>query len=124
MVKSLQTQFDRTAQNALKKCELEGRPGFEDLKAARDQGPRALAALVFKRLPKLLTEIAVSSVAVGQNEGPKLSGQEPFIDALLEHGLDPNAISSHGVTPLGLAERHGKTSKIYQMLKAAADAQS
>ena len=52
------------------------------------------------------------------------AGQEPFIDALLEHGLDPNAMSCHGVSPLGLAERHGKTSKIYQMLKAAADAQS
>ena len=113
MLKTLRAGFDRGARDHLKRSTLPNRPTFDELKAARDDGPEALAELLARRTPEKLTEIGI---------GAALTGYDQFITALLKHGLNPNAKNPHGRTPLNAAEQAGKNSKIYQLLKAASDA--
>jgi hypothetical protein len=115
MVKQLRTGFDRSARDLLKQSKLPGRPAFEELKAARDEGPEALAELLTTRTPAHLADIAMGAV----NEG-----LERFISALLACGLDPNATDHHGNKILSAAEKHGKDSAIYRLLKSASDKNS
>jgi len=108
MLNKLVESFDRSAKDILKHHDVAGRPTFEELKAARDRGPEALAELLAQRVPDQIVDIAVGSAASGSNL---------FIAALLKHGLNPNGIGSHGITPVAAAERHGKNSTVYQLLK-------
>ena len=85
-------------------------PTFEDLKAARDRGPDALAALLAARTPGELTEIGV---------GAAVNALEEFMAALLKQGLDPTAITSSVRSTLEAAARHGVNSAIYKLVKAA-----
>ena len=71
-----------------------------------------MAELIAKRTPTMLTEIGVSAAVA---EAPE------FLAALLKHGLDPNAPNSRGMTTLEAAAKHGQTSTVYQLAKAAAD---
>jgi hypothetical protein len=77
---------------------LTGLPTFEELKAARDQGPAALAELVSKRTPNQLAEIGV---------GAATDKREIFLAELLKHGLDPNAPAFNGRTTLAVAKQNG-----------------
>ena len=115
MLKQLRTGFDRGARDFLKQSVLPNRPTIEELKAARDEGPSALAKLLTERAPTMLGSIGVDAVR------EKL---EQFVAALLAQGLDPHAKDHHGNTVLGAAEQLGEGSPIYQMLKAAADKKS
>ncbi|MDR3459387.1 MAG: hypothetical protein P4N60_18315 [Verrucomicrobiae bacterium] len=49
LLKKLLAGFDKSARDFLKKAELPDGPTFEELKAARDAGPEALAKLLIKR---------------------------------------------------------------------------
>jgi len=111
LLKKLNTQFDRGAKDMLKQSQLADRPTFEELKAARDSGPEALAELLVKRTPTQLGSIA---------DGAIQSKLEKFISALLAHGMDSNTKTQHGLSLLSVAERHG-TPAICQMLKSASD---
>lgn len=113
LLKQMRDQFDKGTRDLLKKSTLANRPTFEELKAARDQGPEALAALIAAKTPAQVTEIGV---------GAAVAGLEGFVAALLKQGLDPNAKSLNGRTSLDAATHHGAESTIYQLLKAAADA--
>ncbi len=108
----LRDGFDRGARDVLKKSQLPNLPTLEELKAARDQGPEALAVLVAQRTPAQITDIGM---AVAQ------AGIEPFLAALFKQGLDPNAPDSRGLTILQIAERHELDSSIYRLTKAAAE---
>jgi len=112
MVTKLQQRLDRSAHDMLKRSAAVDLPNYEELKAARDQGPEALAGLVAKRAPGKLTEIGMHAA---------VSNLEDFVAALVAQGLDPKGSTVHGLTPLAAAERHGHKSKVYQILKAASD---
>src|SRR5262245_6135303 len=112
MLNKIAERFDRSAKDILKHHTVAGRPTFEELKEARDCGPEALAELLAQRVPDQIVDIAVGCAANASNL---------FIAALLKHGLNPNGLSSHGITPLAAAERHGKNSTIYQLLKGAGE---
>jgi hypothetical protein len=115
MLKQLRAGFDRGARDFLKQSKLPNCPTFEELKAARDEGPEVLAKLLTKRAPTQLGGIA---------DGAIQSKLETFISALLAHGLDPNTANQHGDSILSVAERHGKDSAIYRLLKSASDKKS
>src|SRR5260370_35854698 len=109
MVKTLKARFDRRARETLKHSNVPGQPTVDELKAARDQGPEALADLLVQRTPEKLTDIGV---------GAAVSGLNLFFAALLARGLDPNAKGMHGLTPLSAPEipKHPAT---YPLLQAA-----
>jgi hypothetical protein len=111
MMKQMRDAFDKSTRDLLKQSTVPGLPKIEELKAARDQGPEALAALIAERTPGQITEIGV---------GAAVYGLESFLGALLKHGLDPNAANAQGRTTLNAAEQHGKESDIYRLAKAAA----
>lgn len=104
--------FDLAARDFLKKSTLRNLPTFKELRAARDKGPEALAALIAKKTPAQLPEIGVSAVHLNL---------ESFLAALLKHGLDPTARDPLGCTTLEVAERHGLNSSIYHLAKTAAE---
>jgi len=112
MLKQLAAQFDQSAKNLLRHSELADRPTYEELKAARDAGPEALAEIIAKRTPAMLTDVGVGAAVAEVTE---------FLAALFNHGLDPNATGRRGQTTLEAAARHGQTSAIYQLAKTAAD---
>jgi hypothetical protein len=102
---------ENMARESVKLSKLPDRPTFEELKAARDAGPDALAALLTKRTPSILGSVAAQAI------GDRM---ETFVAALLKHGLDPHATDHFGHKILDAAERLGTDSPIYQMIKAAA----
>jgi hypothetical protein len=110
MLIKLAERFDRSAKDILKHDSVQGHPTFDELKEARDRGPEALAEMLAQRVPDQIIDIAVGCAANASNL---------FIAALLKHGLNPNGRSSHGITPLAAAERHGENSTVYQLLKSA-----
>jgi hypothetical protein len=112
MISKLRDGFDRSARDFLKQSKLPNLPTIDELKAARDQGPDALAELIAKRTPGQLAEIGI---------GVANAGVESFLAALLKHGLEPNAPNTQGYTTLKAAERHGLNSSIYRLAKAAAE---
>lgn len=112
IMKQMRDQFDKSTRELLKKSTVAGRPTFEELKLARDQGPEALAALIAAKTPEQLTEIG---------GGAAVCGLEEFVSALLKHGLDPNAKSLNGRTTIDTAAQSGTESAIYWLVKAAAE---
>lgn len=108
---SISSKLENSAREAVKHSKLADRPTFEELKAARDAGPDALAALLAKRAPSILGSVATQAI------GDRL---ETFLAALLKHGLDPHATDHSGRKIMDTAESLGADSPIYQMLKAAA----
>ena len=112
MLKKMREGFDKSARGFLKKSEVQNRPDFEELKAARDRGPEALAALIAERTPERLAEVGFDAA---------LNGLEAFLAALLKHGLDPNAPTPQGRTTLSAAEQFGRDSGVYRLAKAAAE---
>jgi hypothetical protein len=98
MLKQFQTAQDKVARQFYKSSRLKGLPTFEELKAARDQGPAALAELVSKKSPGQLAQIGVAAA------NDKL---ESFLAELLKNGLDPNAPDFHGRTTLETAKQNG-----------------
>ncbi len=112
MMGKLREGFDRGARDILKKSQLPNLPTLEELKAARDQGPEALAALVAKKTQAQMTDIGIAAAQ---------AGIELFLAALFQQGLDPSAPDSRGLTILQIAERHGLDSSIYRLVKAAAE---
>ena len=112
ILRQMREQFDRSARDLLKKSAVSNLPAIEELKAARDQGPEALAALVAKKTPSQLTEIGI---------GAAVYGLEMFLAALLKHGLDPHAANPAGRTTLSAAEQHGKDSAVYRLVKGASE---
>jgi hypothetical protein len=111
-IKQLRLRHDRAARTMLRRSRLPGLPSYEELKAARDQGPEALADMLMRFAPDQITNVAVGAIA---------NRNEPFALALIARGLDPNARSRQGATPLEVAAMHMKGSKVYQMLKARSD---
>ena len=111
LLKKMNSQFDRGAKDMLKQSALAGRPTFEELKAARDSGPEALAELLVKRTPTQLGSIA---------DGAIQSKLEKFISALLTHGMNPNTKNQHGQSLYDVAQQRGNPT-ICQMLKSAPD---
>ena len=107
----IRNQLDIGARDLLKKPTVPGQPTFEELKAARDHGPAALAALIAARTPGEMTEIGV---------GAAVNALEEFVAALLKCGLDPTAITPAGRSTIEAAARHGMNSAIYKLVKAAA----
>ena len=114
LAKELRKGFDRGARDFLKGLESPVYPAFEELKAARDKGPEALAKLLAERTPAHLGSIAAGAVGEEGN-------LENFVSALLAAGLNPNATDHHGNTLLSLAERKGKDSLGYRLIKSALD---
>jgi hypothetical protein len=112
ILKQLRDGFDKSARGFLKKCPSAGVPAFEELIAARDQGPEALAVFIAGRTPEKLAEVGVVAAE---------SGLVTFLAALLKHGLDPKAPNVMGRTPLDAAAKHGVDSKVYQIVKRAVD---
>jgi hypothetical protein len=112
ILKQMREGFDRMARDMLKKSSLAGLPTIQELKAARDQGPDALAALIADKTPSQLADIGVSATN---------NGLEAFLAALLKHGLDPHAPAGNGRTTLRAAEQRGMNSAIYRLVKAAAE---
>lgn len=104
--------LENSARESLKFSKLTDRPTFEELKAARDAGPDAFAALLVKRTPSILGSVATQAI------GDRM---EMFIAALLKHGLDPHATDDFGQKIMDVAERQGTDSPIYKMFKAAAN---
>ena len=108
-IKKLRARFDRSARAMLRRSRTPGLPSYDELKAARDKSPEALAEMLVRFAPEQITNVAVGAIA---------NRIEPFVMALISRGLDPNARSRQGSTPLEIAALHMKGSKIYQMLKA------
>jgi hypothetical protein len=106
MLRKLCERFDRSARDMLKHSKIPDHPDFDELKAARDAGPEALAQLLARRVPDQLTDIGVGAAATKSTL---------FIMALMKHGLDPKKIGCQGMSPLQTAEKHGKNSTIYQI---------
>ena len=104
--------FENGARESVKLSKLADCPTFEELKAARDAGPDALAALLAKRTPSILGSVATQAI------GDRM---ETFVAALLKHGLDPHATDHFDQKIMDAAERLGTDSLIYRMLKTAAD---
>ena len=107
--KKLMTQFDKMARGFMKGVDLPGCPTFEELKAARDQGPEALAKMLITRTPTELGSIATDAIQYKM---------EPFVAALLTNGMDPKILNQHGQTLLSVAESRG-TPEICELIKAA-----
>jgi hypothetical protein len=107
-IDQLRARFDRAARTMLRRSKLLGLPNYEDLKAARDKGPEALADMLLRFAPDQITNVAVGAIA---------NRNEPFVLVLIAKGLDPDAQSVQGATPLAVAAMHMKGSKVYQMLK-------
>jgi hypothetical protein len=110
MVDVFREECDRGARDLLKLSKLPGRPTIEELKAARDKGPEALAQLLTARTPTMLADIASNAVR---------EGLEKFVAALLAEGLDPNSKDHDGDTLITAAEKLGVNSRIYLMMKSA-----
>ena len=108
----MREQFDKSARELLKRFVLSDLPTIEELKSARDAGPEALAQLIAKRTPGQLTEIGVGAATPGLGD---------FLAVLLKCGLNPNVNSTQGWSAFKAAETHGPHSKVYQLLKAAAE---
>ena len=108
LLKQFEATFARTAGSILKRVTTPGTPTLDELKAARDKGPDALADLVAKRLPDLLVEIGVGAASM----------QSPtFLEALLKQGLDPNIKDARGISASFAASVHGERSEVYQVIK-------
>jgi len=106
--KQLERTFDRTAAALLKRVITPGTPTLEELKAARDKGPDALAELVVTRLPELLVDIGVGAAAM----------QSPtFLEALLKQGLNPSIKDTRGISAIEAARVHGERSEVYGVIK-------
>jgi hypothetical protein len=103
---------DLAARGLLKKSNLPGLPTIEELIAARNDGPEALAELLAKRTPGKLADIGVFAATHGAAD---------LLAALLKWGLDANAPNEQGATTLSAAEEHGRDSAVYRVVKAAAD---
>jgi hypothetical protein len=103
---------DLAARGLLKKSNLPGLPTIEELIAARNDGPEALAELLAKRTPGKLADIGVIAATHGAAD---------LLAALLKWGLDANAPNEQGATTLSAAEEHGRDSAVYRVVKAAAD---
>jgi hypothetical protein len=110
----LNAGYDGAAQKFLKQSKLTDTPTFKELKAARDQGPEALAKLLVQRTPTQLGSIA---------DGAIQAGLVPFITALLANGMDPNIANQHGDSLLSVAEKCAKP-EILELLKSAIDKKS
>ncbi len=107
--KKLLNEFDKMARKFLKGADLPDCPTFEELKAARDQGPDALAKLLVKRTPTELGSIATDAIQYKM---------EAFFAALLANGMDPNIPNQHGQSLLSVAESRG-TPAICDLIKTA-----
>ena len=107
---AIMAQPDNFAREVLAKSPLSASIAFDELITARDQGPESLAALLGARVPALLTDIAIIAM---------YRRSEPFIEALIKHGLNPGGTAFNNETPLNFAKRMGTESTIYKMLKAA-----
>jgi hypothetical protein len=106
--KQLDATFARTVAAVLKRVAAPGIPSLDELKAARDQGPDALAELVAKQLPDLLVEIGVGAASM----------QSPtFLEALLKQGLDPNIKDARGISAIQAAGVHGPHSEVCLVIK-------
>jgi hypothetical protein len=103
---------NQSAGELVKGSTVPGVPTIEELIAARDQGPEALAELIAKETPGQLTEIGVLIATYGLAD---------FLAALLKRGLNPTAANVRGETTLRTAERHGKDSAVYQLVKVATE---
>jgi hypothetical protein len=103
---------DIAAHDLLRKSTVPGLPEIEELVAARNKGPDALAELIVKKTPGQQADIGVVAASHGLTE---------FVAALLKQGLDPNVPNAQGLTTLSAAEQHGPDSAIYRLVKAAAD---
>jgi hypothetical protein len=103
---------DIASRGLLRKSTLPGLPTTEELIAARNDGPEALAELLAKRTPGQLADIGVVAAIHGAAE---------FMAALLKRGLDANAPNERGVTTLSAAEQHGRASAVYRVVKAAVE---
>jgi len=112
VLKIMKEVYDGGAAELLKRSVIDNVPTIEELKAARDRGPDALAALIAARAPEQLMAVGVYAVN---------SHLDDFLAALFEHGLDPNETDRHGWTIVKYTERYGSDSKTYQVAKAAAD---
>lgn len=112
ILKQIRDGHDRAARDMLKKSPLPDLPAIDELKAARDHGPEALAALIAKKTPGQLADVGI---------GVARAGIELFLAALFKHGLDPNSPNVQGYTTLQAAEIHGLNSSIYRLAKAAAE---
>ncbi len=110
MVAMMQKQFDMQVPTLLEHGRVANCPSFEDLRTARDRGPEALADLLALRVPEQMQSIGVMAASMNY---------EKLTEALLARGLDPDAPGVQGMSPLAAAERHGKDSRIYQMLNAS-----
>jgi hypothetical protein len=115
MMEKFRDGMDRGVRDFLKQSQLPDRPTIEELKAARDKGPEALAKLLATRTPTMLADIAAGAVH---------EGLEAFVAALLAEGLDPHSKDHHGITVLTRAEKLGIDSPIYRMLKTASEKRS
>lgn len=107
--KKLLNEFDKMARKFLKGADLPGCPTFEELKAARDQGPEALAKLLIIRTPTELGSIATDAIQYKM---------EAFVAALLANGMDPNTPNQHGQSLFSVAESRG-TPAICDLIKKA-----
>jgi hypothetical protein len=114
MADQMSAGADGVAKNFLKHSTLQGAPTFKELKAARDQGPEALAKLLIQRAPTQLGCIADGAIG---------TGLEKFVAALLANGMDPNTPNQHGKSLLSVAENCQKPT-IYALLKAAFEKKS
>jgi hypothetical protein len=107
----LDAGYDGVALKFLKMSTLPDAPTFKQLKAARDEGPDALAELLVQCAPKQLGDIANGAIEEGLAQ---------FIAALLANGMDPNGSNQHGESLLSVAERCEEPA-IYEILKSAID---
>jgi hypothetical protein len=112
MTGQLRDAFDKQTGSLLKQSNVPNLPTIEELIAARNQGPEALAELIARKTPGQLAEIGVGATVYGLGE---------FVASLLKCGLDPSAADSRGQTTLRAAENHGKDSSIYRLVKSAAE---
>jgi hypothetical protein len=108
----LESSFENAAKESLELSGLSDRPSFEELVAARDQGPEALASFIAMRFPQLLPDVGVGAVN-------KLL--EEFVTALLKNGLNPMSVDYEGTSTMQAAEFFGKDSSIYKLVKAAVE---
>jgi hypothetical protein len=112
MIRQMRDAFDKQSHSILKQSQVPNLPTIDELIAARNQGPNALAELIARKTPSQLAEIGVSATVYGLGV---------FVAALLKCGLDPNAEDPRGQTTLRAAENHGKDSSIYRLVKSAAE---
>lgn len=106
--KAYLAQFRKT----LRAVQILNAPSADELIAAADQGPPALAALIAARTPEALTEIG-SMVAI--------QGTAAFMRALVENGLSVNSAPVFGRTLLMLASTRGDAPMVQALLELGAD---